>query len=245
MRATRFAIVAVFLAWAPIVSAQTVDEVIEKSITAMGGRAAMEKIKTRSMTGTLALSTPAGDIPGTVEVQNAAPNKMRTVIKADLSAFGAGQLLIDQRFDGTSGFMINSMQGDQPITGGQLENMKANSFPHPFLDYKTKGVKATLTGKEKVGERDTFVVVFEPSAGSPVKQFIDAESFLPVRSMVKISTPQTGEIEQTADSSDFREVDGVKVPFSVSLTNAMQGVKMTFTKVENNVAIDEKLFAKP
>lgn len=245
MKATRFALVAVFLAWAPIVSAQTVDEVIEKSITAMGGRAAMEKIKTRSMTGTLALSTPAGDIPGTVEVQNAAPNKMRTVIKADLAAFGAGQLLIDQRFDGTNGFMINSMQGDQPITGSQLDNMKTNSFPHPFLDYKGRGVKATLTGKEKVGDRDAFVVVFEPSAGSPIRTFIDAESFLPVRSMVKISTPQTGELEQTADSSDYRDVDGVKVPFSVRLTNAMQGVTMTFTKVENNVAIDEKLFSKP
>ena len=46
MRATRFALVAVVLAWAHIASAQTADEVIEKSITAMGGRAAMEKIKT-------------------------------------------------------------------------------------------------------------------------------------------------------------------------------------------------------
>ena len=165
MKVTRFALVAIVLAWAPIASAQTVDEVIEKSITAMGGRPAMEKIKTRSMTGTLSLSTPAGDIPGTVEVLNAAPNKMRLVIKADLSAFGAGQLLIDQRFDGTSGYMINSLQGDQPITGDQLESMKANSFPHLFLDYKAKGVKATLTGKEKVGDRDAFVVVFEPTHG--------------------------------------------------------------------------------
>jgi outer membrane lipoprotein-sorting protein len=40
-------------------------------------------------------------------------------------------------------------------------------------------------------------------------------------------------------------VDGVKVPFSVKLTNAMQGVTMTFTKVENNVALDDKLFSKP
>ena len=38
---------------------------------------------------------------------------MRTVIKADLSAFGAGQLLIDQRFDGTTGYVIDSMQGDR------------------------------------------------------------------------------------------------------------------------------------
>ncbi len=38
MKVTRFALVAIVLAWAPLVSAQTVDEVIEKSITAMGGR---------------------------------------------------------------------------------------------------------------------------------------------------------------------------------------------------------------
>ncbi len=31
--------------------------------------------------------------------------------------------------------------------------------------------------------------------------------------MIKITTPQIGELEQTADSSDFRDVDGVKVPF--------------------------------
>ena len=245
MKVTRFALVAVVLAWAPVASAQTVDEVIEKSIAAMGGRPAMEKIKTRSMTGTLSMSTPAGDIPGTVEVQNAAPNKMRLVIKADLSAFGAGPLLIDQRFDGTSGYMINSLQGDQPIAGDQLENMKANSFPHPFLDYKARGVSATLAGKEKVGDRDAFVVVFEPTTGSPIRQFIDAESFLPVRSVVKLSTPQTGELEQTADFSDFRDVDGVKVPFSLRLTNAMQGITMTFAKAENNIAIDDKTFVKP
>ena len=245
MKVTRFALVAIFLAWANIVSAQTVDEVIEKSITAMGGRAAMEKVKTRSMTGTLAMSTPAGDLPGTVEILNAAPNKMRLVIKADLSAFGAGQLLIDQRFDGTSGYMINSLQGDQPITGGQLESMKANSFPHLFLDYKAKGFKATLTGKEKVGDRDAFVVVLEPTTGSPIRQFIDAESFLPVRSVAKITTPQTGELEQTADASDFRDVGGVKVPFSLRLTSSLQSVTMTFTNAENNVAIDEKMFVKP
>ena len=245
MKVTRLVIVAAVLAWAQIASAQTADEIIEKSITAMGGRAAIEKVKTRAMSGTLALSTPAGDIPGTVEVYNAAPNKVRTVIKADLSQFGAGQLLIDQRFDGTNGYMINSMQGDQPITGNQLDNMKSSSFPHPFLDYKAKGMTVKMTGKEKVGDRDAYVLVLEPTTGSAVKQFIDAETYLPVRSVVKVNTPQTGDIEQTADASDFRAVDGVKIPFKVNLTNAMQSITMTFTKIENNVAIDEKSFAKP
>ena len=233
------------LVFAQAASAQTADEIIEKSIAAIGGRAAHAKLKSRATLGTILLGTPAGEIPGSIELLNAAPNKSRTLIKADLTSLGVGQLVIDQRFNGAEGYVLDSLQGNREMTGNQLANMKNGSFPHPFLDYKEQGTTVALSGKEKVGDRDAFVVVFEPSTGSPIRQFIDAESFLPVRSMVKISTPQTGELEQTADSSDFRDVDGVKVPFSVKLTNAMQGVTMTFTKVENNIAVDDKMFVKP
>ena len=76
------------------------------------------------------------------------------------------------------------MQGDRPITGNQLDNMKANSFPHPFLNYKAMGTRVKLSGKEKVGDRDAFVLMFEPTTGSAIKQFIDAETYLPVSTMV-------------------------------------------------------------
>ena len=241
----RVAAIVVVLAWAHVSSAQTADEVIAKSIAAMGGRAAMEKIKTRSMTGDISLTTPAGDIPGTVEITNAAPNKSRTVIKADLSAFGAGPLVIDQRFDGTSGYVLDSLQGNRDITGNQLDNMKANSFPHLFLAYKAMGTTVKLIGKEKVGDRDAFLLTFEPSTGSVVRQFVDAESYLPVQAIIKANLPQLGDIEQTMIASDFREVDGVKVPFKVQVTSPATGFTMTFSKIANNVAVDEKAFMKP
>ena len=240
----RFAVVAVLLSWAHASSAQTADEVIEKSIAAMGGRAAMEKIKTRASTGTISLTTPVGEIPGTIDIQTAVPNRMRTLIKADLSAFGAGQLQVDQRFDGSAGYVYDSMQGDRPIEGNQLDNMKANSFPHPFLNYKATGSSVKLTGQEKLGTRDAFVLIFEPSAGSAVKQFVDAESYLPVRTVITADVPQVGAIEQTADVSDFRDIDGVKVPFKVQVSSAVQSFTITFSKIENNVAIDEKMFSK-
>src|SRR5262245_36736462 len=69
-----------------VASAQTVDEVLNKSIAALGGRAALAKLKSRSSVGTITIMTPAGDISGTVEVLNAAPNKSRSLIKADLTA---------------------------------------------------------------------------------------------------------------------------------------------------------------
>jgi hypothetical protein len=241
----RVAVVAVVLAWAHVSSAQTADEVIEKSIAAMGGRAAMEKIKTRQMTGTITLSTPAGDIPGTIEVTNAAPNKARTVIKADLTSLGAGPMVVDQRFDGTTGYVLDSLQGDRPIGGDQLANMRANSFPHPFLDYKARGTRATVSGKEKAAGRDAFVVVLEPSSGPAVRQFIDAETYLPIQSVIKLTLPQVGEIEQTARSSDYRDVEGVKVPHKLEVTSAVQGFTVVIAKVENNITVDDKMFVKP
>jgi zinc protease len=243
--AQRLAVVAVVLSWTGLASAQTADEIVEKSIAALGGRAAIEKAKTRVATGTISLQTPAGDIPGTIEIYSAVPNKVRTVVKADLTQFGAGPLVVDQRFDGTNGYVLDSLQGNRDITGNQLENMKVSSFPHPFLTYKALGTSVALGPKEKIGTRDAFVVTFTPVAGSPVRQFIDAETFLPVRAVSTVDVPQIGQLEQTADSSDFRDVDGVKTPFRIALSSSVQGLTITITKIENNVPVDAKLFSKP
>lgn len=240
----RFTAVIVVLAWAHVASAQTADEVIEKSITAMGGRAAMEKIKTRQMAGSMTLTTPAGDIPGTIEVTNSVPNKARTVIKADLTALGAGPMVIDQRFDGTTGYVLDSLQGDRPISGDQLANMRANSFPHPFLNYKAQGTNVTLT-KEKDGDRDAFVVLFQPSSGPAVRQYIDATTYLPSKAVIKLTMPQVGELEQTARSSDYRDVDGIKVPFKLDVSSSVQNFTIVVSKVTHNIPVDDKMFVKP
>jgi hypothetical protein len=145
----RLVVTFLLVGWAPLVRAQTADEVIEKSLTAIGGRAALGKVKSQSITGTITLSTPAGDITGSVEVLNAAPNKSRSLIKADLSALGAGQLTVDQRFNGTSGYVMDTLQGNRDITGSQLEGMRNGSFPHPFLNYKEMGATARLSGKKR------------------------------------------------------------------------------------------------
>ena len=246
MRSTRLALAALVLVFAQAASAQTADEVIEKSIAAMGGRAALEKIKSRIMTGELSIGTPAGDIGGTVEMYGAAPNKQRTVIKADLSQFGAGQLLIDQRFDGTSGYAMDTMQGNRDITGNQLDNMKNSRFPHLFMGYKDIGTTAKLTGKEKVGDREAFVIELDPTSGSLSRQFIDAETYMPMKFVMKVDVPQLGgEIEQTTEFSDYRDVDGIKYPFRIKSSSSAQNITIALSKVEHNVAVDDKLFVKP
>ena len=241
----RLAAAIVLLLAASVASAQTAEEIIEKSVAAMGGRGALAKIKSRSATGAIVLSTPAGDINGSVELLNAAPNKSRSLIKADLSALGAGQLTIDQRFDGHSGYVLDSLQGNREITGNMLDNMRNGSFPHSYLNYKDLGISVKLLGKEKAGDRDAYVLLFDPASGSEVRNFIDAETFLPIRVVVKVDIPQIGELEQTNDLLDYRDVDGVKIPFRVRASSSVQNYTITIDKVEHNAAVDEALFAKP
>jgi outer membrane lipoprotein-sorting protein len=241
----RFVMALVVLVGAQTASAQTADEIVEKQLTAVGGREALGKLTSRSMSGTMTLSTPGGDISGPVEFLNEKPNKSRTLIKLDLTSLGAGPMTIDQRFDGASGYVLDTMRGNRDITGNMLENMRNGAFPNPFLDYKEKGATVELAGKEKVGDRQAYVLIFKPKTGSVARHFIDTESYLPLKVILKIDVPEVGEIEQTAELSDYHVVDGVKLPFTVHSSSTVQNFTITITKVEHNVKIDPALFSRP
>jgi hypothetical protein len=244
--AMRSALMMAALAVAQPAAAQTADELIEKSIAAMGGRAAFAKVKTRIMSGTITLNTPGGDIPGTIEIQNAVPNKARMLIKADLTALGVGPLEIDQRFDGQTGFVLDSLQGNREITGNQLDNMRNAGFPHAFVNYKEMGFSAKLQAKETLGGGEAYVIEFAPAKGSTVRHYIDAKTLLPVRSVTRINVPQmNADIDQTTELLDYREVDGMKVPFQVASSSSVQSFVVDITKIAHNVPVDDKLFVKP
>jgi outer membrane lipoprotein-sorting protein len=232
--------------WAVPTLAQTADEVIEKHLAASGGRAALGNVTSRISNGTITLTTPVGDLKGTIELYQKRPNKTRTLIKIDAAAIGGGQITSDQRFDGTSGYVIDSFNGNRDITGDQLEAMKAGSFPTPFLNYKETGMTATLGPNEKVGGRDAYVVQLTPKAGPGVKAFFDAENFMLVRTTITINVPQLGgPIDQVVEFSDFRDVDGLKIPYATKSSNPVQAVVATVTEVKQNTEIDDSSFAKP
>src|SRR5579872_5373334 len=237
---------ALLVVCAPAVSAQTADEVLEKSVAAQGGRAALARIKSRATSGTIALQTPGGEVSGSIDVYNKTPNKTRSVIKMDLSQFGAGSVAIDQRFDGTDGYVIDPLQGNRDLTGGQLENLKNGSFPSAFLDYKARGATATLLPRAQVLGKEAFVVQLAPKTGPATRNYIDADTYMVVRTVVTINVPQLNQdVESTVDFSDFRAVDGVKVPFTVRLASTVQNYTVTLSKVEHNTELDDSMFRKP
>lgn len=226
-------------------STQTPDEVVEKHLAALGGREALGKLTSRKATGTVTIATPNGDLSGPVEIFSKAPNKSRAVMQLDLSALGVPEKMnVEQKFDGTVGWALNAMQGDTEITGNQLENMRNNVFPSGLLNYKAAGTRIEVLPKQQLAGKDVIVLLATPKAGSAVRMFLDAETYLLVRTVATVNSPQTGgDLEQTAEPSDYRAVDGVKVAFVVVNSNPVQTVTIRLTKVEHNVALDEAMFS--
>ena len=231
--------------WSSPALAQTVDDIIEKHLAASGGRAALSKLTSRTATGTITLTSPVGELSGTIEVFVKAPNKSRTLVKLDLSAVGGGQVVSDQRFDGATGYVIDTFNGNREITGSQLDALRNASFPSPLLNYRENGSAAALS-TEKVGEKDAHVIQLSPKTGPQIRMFIDAESFLNVKTVVSVNVPQLGgDIDQVQEFSDFHDVDAVKVPHSVRSSTSVQVVKATVSEVKHNTEIDDSSFSRP
>ena len=225
--------------------AQTADEIVERHIAALGGREALSRIRTRVSTGTITLTLPVGTISGTVEAFAKAPNKSRMIVKLDLSGLGGGEILNDQRFDGTTAFVIDTFNGNRDISGTQLEAMKNNGFPTAFLDYRARGHAIAVIGNELLGGRPTYLLEVTPKIGPKARSWVDAETYMVVKTSVTVEAPQVGVVEQVTEFSDFRTVDGVKVPFSVKSVNQVQTTTAVLTDVKHNVDIDDGSFVKP
>jgi hypothetical protein len=225
-------------------AADTVQSVVDKHIAALGGRDALMKITNRKAVGTVAISTPMGELTGPVELYSKAPTKSRAILSIDLAAVGGpGAMTIEQLFDGTTGWSINSLQGDQEITGMQLENMKNNHFPSGFLAADGGG-KLELLPRETAGGKSWIVMKVTRPSGNSIKLYFDPATYLIARSVSSVENPAGGMLEQSSESQDYRTVDGVKVPFVLLNTNELQTITIKLTKVEHHVAMDDAMFKK-
>ncbi len=228
------------------VLAQTADEIVEKHLAASGGREALGKLRSRVVSGTISISTPIGDLPGSLEVFAKAPNKQRTLVKLDLTTLGAGQIVVDQRFDGTVGYVIDTFNGNRDVTGSQLDALRNSTFPSPLLNYRDSGWTLELIGKEKAGDRDSYALRVVPKAGPPLKMLVDSETFMLLQQVITVNVPELGgDVEQVSELSDYRDVDGVKVPYTFKSTNIAQTITAKLADVKHNVEIDDSSFSKP
>jgi hypothetical protein len=213
----------------------TVDQVLDRYAQAMGGEAALKKLKSRVMKG---MQTGADGNSLPFETYQVAPDKLYTVLTSKQGPMMTG-------YNGTIGWQ-KGPRGQRQMSGAQLEGMRqAADF---YSDFKLKEIYPNLTvaGREKVGDREAIVLVSKPSVSRTHKLYFDSQTGLLVR-ILNILNTMIAPIPSQLDFEDYRDVDGVKLPFIIrsSPVEAHDAWTRKFTEIKHNLTVDDAKFNPP
>ena len=221
---------------APQAVTPSVDQILDKYVEALGGRGAIEKLTSRVSKGTFEADQMPG--PAAEEIDAKAPNKQ--YMATDAPGFG----LIRRGFNGAVGWEDNPQTGLRDVTGSELAAMKRDADFYEAIKLKDLYPKMTLKGKESVNGHDAYVIEATPSDGPPDTMYFDADSGLLVRTLREVEGPY-GKVTVDATFDDYREVDGIKLPYLMHFSMGPFAFAIKLSEVKHNVPIDDAKFEKP
>jgi hypothetical protein len=97
---------------------------------------------------------------------------------------------------------------------------------------------------EKIGDRETYVLVGIRKSQLRAKFYFDEQSGLLMRLELYAESP-LGLDPAQIDFADYRDVDGVQVPFRVTISQPGSSSIIQDEDVRQNIPIDATKFAKP
>lgn len=215
--------------------AQTVDEIIDKHVAALGGLDKLTGVKTLYVERSLSVQGMA------------IPSKSTTVVgkamRSESTIMGNSMI---QVIDGATGWMIRpTMMGGT----GEPENMPADQVKQmtgqldpfgPLVDYKTKGTQVELVGKEKVDGKDTYHLKIKTKDGRAMDEYLDADTYLPS----KVKADMNGQVGEIS-FSDYKDQDGIKFANTMEMMSPQGALTFTTEKITLNGPVDEAMFKKP
>lgn len=214
----------------------TADQILDKYVQAIGGKAAHEKLTTRVAKGTFEI--PAMGAGGALEIYAKAPNKAYLMIT--IEGFG----VVQQGYTGTMGWEDNPQTGMRELSGAEASAAKLDSVFHRDVKLKELYPKMEVKGKEKVGASDTYVVVGTPTEGPATTFYFDAQSGLLLRADTVRETQQ-GTMAVREYFEDYKEMDGIKAPSTIKQESDAISFVLRLTEIKHNVPIEDTKFNKP
>lgn len=233
-------LLALGLLLAPVAHAQTVDEILAKHYEAQGGLEKLKALNSRRVTGTMGVG-PGMEAPFTME------NKRPGMRRIEFTLQGMTGI---QAFDGEKAWSVMPFMGKKdPEVASDEDNQKEKDdadFDGALVDWKAKGHTVELAGKESIEGADAYKLKVTKKNGDVETYYVDTETYLLVKQEGKVKRRGT-EMESEMFFSDYKDVDGYMVPFSMEqgAKGMPQRQKMTFSKIELNVPIEDSRFKMP
>jgi len=216
-----------------------VDQTLDKYIAALGGAQRVAALTSLVGKGTYIGFDDAEKAP--MEFFAKAPGQRSTVVRGGLG-------VTTTTFDGTTGW-ITAPPTDKPVpfyamTGQELEGVKLEAslwFPSQ-IKQSLRNWRAGLP--VILGERETLQVQGDTPGGGVVTLNFDEETGLLVR-MIRYGASPVGRLVTRVDYEDYREVNGVKLPFRWTVRWLSGKSTFELSDLQANVAIDAARFARP
>jgi photosynthetic reaction center cytochrome c subunit len=223
----------------PVSDEPSADQILDKYVQALGGAQNLAKVTSFAAKGT---SQAYAELAYPFEMYAKAPNQVTTTTHTE-----AGDRTT--AFDGRNGWvamptddkpipLLPLIQGD--LVGARLD--AAVCFPASLKQALTQW---RVTTPIMINDKDVEVVQATADGGrTPVNLYFDSKSGLLVR-QVRYTDTKVGLSATQVDYDDYREVNGVKMPYKWTVSWLDGQTTYTATQIQANVAIDAAKFAKP
>jgi hypothetical protein len=227
---------------APQASDLTIDQLVAKYEAARGGEAKIKAIHTVKMTGEWSSNTGSAT---PVLVQVAAGRWMRRIAQGS-------DIKMANVVDGAKTWEMNARNGitkPTPMSAADGTRFRRIADPQgPLVDAAAKGDKLEVAGRTTWRGAPVYKLKVTYKDGGASDFYLDGKTFLLTRVVSYQFVPQLNKtIAAETAYQDFRDVDGIKYPFSekVSVPEANFSQSITWSKVEINVPLDEAAFKGP
>jgi len=221
---------------APLAAAPdpTADEIIANYVAKIGGMDKLQAVKTLKKTGKF---TGGGGFEAKVVEENKRP----AMVRQELVLQGMTGVTA---YDGKQGWKIEPWQGKKDVESLGEDEMKRiledSDFDGPLVNYKEKGNKVELVGKEPVEGTDAWKLRVTLANGDVHNYFMDTDYFVPIKVEQK-RVVRGAERETETSIGDYKEVAGVYFPhsFETGQKGSSNRSKVVFDRIEANVPLDD------
>jgi outer membrane lipoprotein-sorting protein len=248
-----FPILATLVAGISLVSAvaeaQTLDELIARNLQAKGGLETLKTTNTVKMTGRF--KTQGVDMLVTTWAKR--PNLVRREAEftpPPQASTPVGQAPLPQKnisaSDGKTVWVMMGSAPPQEVPGAQAEGVKNDAeFDSIFVNYREKGHKIELVGKETQNGKPVYHLKVTRRDGPVQQYFLDAETGLESRIVTDVN--QNGmKLTVETELTDYRQIEGRMVPFRTKQSaNGTTAAEMNLETIQFNVPIDDGMFRMP
>ncbi len=223
----------------------TAGQIINRYITAVGGQDAGAKFQTTVLKGNIERSRGrSGSFEITIKGAGKYSDKLTTPQGVSTRVINETLGWIKSN-DETLGFDKNNDEARQ-LSPEAVAAMKRALALYDAVKVTEQPTQMTVLGKEKIGDRETFAVAVMVDPKTTRKFFFDAQTGLLLRTMTITETVLVP-LQTQVDFEDYRDVDGVKLPFTIRTSDvaAFDTTTRRFTEIRHNAAVDDALFEMP